>query len=381
MLDRGRPAWSGRCCTRTGWNSVAQDRALAVEGLLDRLAASTRTATRSTARRRRPAPRRNRSTAKTRRMNALRISLPRRTAGACAAGPDAIGRAGHVACRSAGSATPRRPRSGARSCSRTLGLGRGVGHVTVMPAAQQAPVHLRSLLRVRPRWPAVTRRTRMPSARVSTSPQARASACGVAAGRHDAGVPAQIADRVGQRRHVPRVQVVEQAVEQQQLGLVHRGGGEPGPPGDHVGCRAERHVGPGREQQPVQDRGGQRAPVPGGQPGQPGGVLDQAADPERRAAAGPACGPTPTGRAPRPGRGPWSCPGPARAARRRRAGSARPARRSGRWRRADRGSGCRARFARKPGIPGGSWPTGEPSPAHAERRPRRRARASLSPTA
>ena len=65
-------------------------------------------------------PRRNRSTAKIRRMTALRTSWPRRTAGAWVAGPDA--------CASPGTNEPQRRQRHAspdsvwvRSCSRTPG--------------------------------------------------------------------------------------------------------------------------------------------------------------------------------------------------------------------------------------------------------------------
>ena len=41
-----------------------------------------------------------------------------------------------------------------------------------------------------------------------------------------------------------RGQVVEQAVDEQQFGLVHGGGGQPGAAGDGIGRGPQRHVGP-----------------------------------------------------------------------------------------------------------------------------------------
>ncbi len=316
-------------------------------------------------------------------MSRLRICRPaadpRRFAGRAAGS----GRAGHVA-GAAQAAPGLAVRRGGAELRAHAGLIGRVGDMSGSSAAEQTPVHGAAYGRSRRRS---ARRARCGLARQGADRQdavgqgddlgaGQGEPVGVAAGRDDAGVSADVPDAVGERRGVAGGQVVEQAVDEQQFGLVHGGGGQPGPAGHGIGCGPQRHVGPRGQLEPVQDGGGQHGALAARQAGPAGGLLDQAADPD--AGPGPAFAARDADPGPRrrPGRARYACPRRALAARR---SWARPRRTAGPRRRCAapaQGSGCRARADRTAGTPGGSSPTAVTGPSHAGRRPRRPVRPS-----
>ena len=213
-----------------------------------------------------------------RRMSLLLISLPRGTTGAVAAGPDSV--AGPRYVRTAAQALPGWPvgQPAHPAASAQLRLVRREGQMTAPSAGKRAPVHLGSLWQRA--WASV--RAAASSAGdqhavgqdehvVAGQLQCRAIAAG------DAGSPlSRLRSRMESANTVTSRagEAVKEPVEQQKFWLVHGGGGQPGPPGDRVRRGAQRHLGPGRQREPVQDGRGEDVPVAAVRPGDPGGVLD-----------------------------------------------------------------------------------------------------------
>ena len=88
------------------------------------------------------------------------------------------------------------------------------------------------------------------------------------------------ADGLAAGKGVVVAETVEQAIEEQQIRLVHGGGGQPGPADDRGRRRPDRHVRPCGQGEAVEDRGGQQVPVAPRQAGHPRGVVPQAPHPE-----------------------------------------------------------------------------------------------------
>jgi len=98
----------------------------------------------------------------------------------------------------------------------------------------------------------------------------------------DGRVALRVPDHVSEHGPVKRRQVIEQAVDQQQLRLVDAGRGEPCLTRDELGRGVHRHLGPRHQREPVKYRGNQQMPVRTRLGGAPGGSLDDTPDPDRR---------------------------------------------------------------------------------------------------